>query len=112
MSRGPRAPRTGPKRPRVQSGALGPSTRISTRGGLRGRARRISSSTARWIVGMSSRSCWAQALEEARQTPGFAGLGAEQAGHVVPVDGSVWTSTGGYILMDTIVSDIESTFLK
>ena len=53
-----------------------------------------------------------QALEEARQTPGFAGLGAEQAGHVVPVDGSVWTSTGGYILMDTIVSDIESTFLK
>ena len=53
-----------------------------------------------------------QALEEARQTPGFAGLGAEQAGHVVPVDGSVWTSTGGYLLMDTIVSDIESTFLK
>ena len=41
----------------------------------------------------------AAALEEAKNTVGFDSLGAVKANHVIPVDGSLWTSTGGYLLM-------------
>lgn len=53
----------------------------------------------------------AAALEEAKNTVGFDSLGAVQANHVIPVDGSLWTSTGGYLLMDGIVSSIEAQFV-
>ena len=53
----------------------------------------------------------AAALEEAKNTVGFDSLGAVKAGHVIPVDGSLWTSTGGYLLMDGIVSSIEAQFV-
>ena len=53
----------------------------------------------------------AAALEEAKATVGFDSLGAVQANHVIPVDGSLWTSTGGYLLMDGIVSSIEAQFV-
>ena len=53
----------------------------------------------------------AAALEEAKSTVGFDSLRAVQADHVIPVDGSLWTSTGGYLLMDGIVSSIEAQFV-
>lgn len=53
----------------------------------------------------------AAALDEAKATVGFDSLGAVQANHVIPVDGSLWTSTGGYLLMDGIVSSIEAQFV-
>ena len=46
------------------------------------------------------------ALDKARETPGFAELGAVRSGHVIPVDG-YWTSAGGPLLMRLIVADID-----
>ena len=53
----------------------------------------------------------AAALEEAKSTVGFDSLSAVKANHVIPVDGSLWTSTGGYLLMDGIISSIEAQFV-
>ena len=52
------------------------------------------------------------ALAEARASVGFASLAAVRAGHVIPVDGSLWTSTGGYLLMEGIVANIEDQFVR
>ncbi len=46
------------------------------------------------------------AIETARETPGFSRLKAVQANHVVPVDGSAWTSAGGPIAANVIVDDV------
>ena len=45
--------------------------------------------------------------EAAAAVPGFTDLGAYRSGQIVPVDGSAWTSTGGPLLIDTILDDIE-----
>lgn len=50
-----------------------------------------------------------QAIEYAKDTPGFERLKAVQAGHVVPVDGSAWTSAGGPIAANVIVDDVART---
>lgn len=51
-----------------------------------------------------------EAIDEAASgVPGFSQLRAYQAGRIVPVDGSVWTSTGGPLLIATILDDIERT---
>ena len=47
--------------------------------------------------------------EAAATVPGFTQLKAYQNGHIVPVDGSAWTSTGGPLLINTILDDIERT---
>lgn len=52
------------------------------------------------------------ALAEARASVGFDSLAAVRAGHVIPVDGSLWTSTGGYLLMEGIVASIEDQFVR
>lgn len=52
-----------------------------------------------------------EAVEEAAETPGFTDLTAYKEGHVIPVDGSVWTTTGSATLMNTILNDIESALL-
>ncbi|WP_281860405.1 iron-siderophore ABC transporter substrate-binding protein [Salana multivorans] len=52
-----------------------------------------------------------QAYDEAVGTPGFTDLKAYRDGHVILVDGSLWTSTGGPILMTGIVDFIEETLL-
>lgn len=52
------------------------------------------------------------ALAEARASVGFDSLAAVRAGHVIPVDGSLWTSTGGYLLMEGIVANIEDQFVR
>ncbi|HEY0186276.1 MAG TPA: iron-siderophore ABC transporter substrate-binding protein [Cellulomonas sp.] len=51
------------------------------------------------------------ALDEAVTVPGFTELTAYQEGHVILVDGSLWTSTGGPILMQKIVEFVEQTLL-
>ncbi len=51
------------------------------------------------------------ALTQAEKTPGFARLTAAREGHIIPVDGSVWTSTGGPILMNDIVDDVQKALL-
>ena len=43
---------------------------------------------------------------EAAKVPGFTGLRAYQEDHIIPVDGSLWTSAGGVLLMNTIVDQI------
>ncbi|BCB84817.1 ABC transporter substrate-binding protein [Phytohabitans suffuscus] len=48
-----------------------------------------------------------EALAEARAVPGFTALKAYRGGRIVPVDGSLWTSTGGPLLMNLIVDDVE-----
>lgn len=52
------------------------------------------------------------ALAEARASVGFDSLAAVRAGHVIPVDGSLWTSTGGYLLMEGIVANIKDQFVR
>jgi iron complex transport system substrate-binding protein len=51
------------------------------------------------------------ALEEAVQAPGFMQLNAYQQGHIILVDGSLWTSTGGPLLMNRIINNIEEALL-
>ena len=47
-----------------------------------------------------------QALETAEDTSGFTDLKAYQKDHIILVDGSLWTSTGGPLLMNGIVDQI------
>lgn len=46
------------------------------------------------------------ALAAAIEVPGFTSLKAHQDDHIVLVDGSVWTSTGGPLLMNRLIDDI------
>ncbi len=47
-----------------------------------------------------------EALRTARDTPGFTRLKAVREDHVVPVDGSAWTSAGGPIAERVVVDDV------
>ncbi len=47
------------------------------------------------------------ALSDAVATPGFTDLTAYRDGHVILVDGSLWTSTGGPLLMSRIVDAVH-----
>lgn len=50
-----------------------------------------------------------QAIEWAEDTPGFTRLAAYRNGHIVAVDGSAWTSAGGYLAEQVVLDDIERT---
>ncbi|MEA5118900.1 MAG: iron-siderophore ABC transporter substrate-binding protein [Propionicimonas sp.] len=52
-----------------------------------------------------------QAYQEAQGVPGFRDLAAYRQGHVILVDGSLWTSTGGPILMRRIIEFLEQELL-
>ncbi|MFV0435382.1 MAG: iron-siderophore ABC transporter substrate-binding protein [Leucobacter sp.] len=52
-----------------------------------------------------------KALAEAEGVPGFRQLKAYKNDRVILVDGSLWTSTGGLILMTGIVENIEQELL-
>lgn len=52
-----------------------------------------------------------QALAEAVQTPGFTDLTAYRDGHIILVDGSLWTSTGGPVLMTRIVDAVRDALV-
>jgi len=47
-----------------------------------------------------------KALAEAQKVPGWDQLTAVKEKHVIPVDGSLWTSTGGPILMERLVAAV------
>lgn len=47
-----------------------------------------------------------EAIAEATKVPGFEDLYAYQEDHIIPVDGSLWTSTGGVLLMNAIVDQV------
>jgi iron complex transport system substrate-binding protein len=49
------------------------------------------------------------ALRNARDTPGFTRLRAVREQHVVPVDGSAWTSAGGPLAERVVLDDIART---
>ncbi|WP_031470265.1 ABC transporter substrate-binding protein [Sciscionella sediminilitoris] len=49
-----------------------------------------------------------KALDQAAKAPGFDRLGAVTAGHVVPVDGTAWTSAGGVLACGRIAEDIRT----
>lgn len=51
------------------------------------------------------------ALATAVEVPGFTSLDAYRNNSVIPVDGSLWTSTGGPLLMQRIVADVERALL-
>lgn len=51
------------------------------------------------------------AYEEAQGIPGFRDLTAYRNGNVILVDGSMWTSTGGPILMRRIIEFVEAELL-
>lgn len=51
------------------------------------------------------------AYEEAQTIPGFRALDAYANGNVILVDGSMWTSTGGPILMTRIIEFVEQELL-
>lgn len=50
-----------------------------------------------------------QAIGYAKDTPGFTDLKAFKADHIVPVDGSAWTSAGGYLAEQIVLNDVERT---
>lgn len=60
--------------------------------------------------GSSDDAAGAEAYQTALGVPGFAELKAVTEHHVIPVDGSLWTSTGGPLLRQRIVEDVR-TFL-
>ncbi|MDL4770583.1 ABC transporter substrate-binding protein [Actinomadura xylanilytica] len=47
------------------------------------------------------------ALAEARKIPAFTDLGVVRAGHVVNVDGAIWTSRGGPAAAGSVLGDVE-----
>ena len=52
-----------------------------------------------------------EALRQAVAVPGFTQLNVYQQQHVFLVDGSLWTSTGGPILMDALITDVHDTLI-
>jgi iron complex transport system substrate-binding protein len=52
-----------------------------------------------------------KALEQAVRVPGFTDLKAYRDKHIILVDGSLWTSTGGPLLMNRIIDSVEKSLL-
>ena len=53
-----------------------------------------------------------EVLKKAEATSGFTNLKAYQNEHIITVEGSKWTSTGGPLLMNGIVADVRSKLLE
>ncbi|MGO1181797.1 MAG: ABC transporter substrate-binding protein [Micrococcaceae bacterium] len=53
----------------------------------------------------------ADALSLALEAPGFTELQAYREDHIMLVDGSAWTSTGGPLLMNQIIEDVREELL-
>lgn len=51
------------------------------------------------------------AFREAEGVPGFRDLDAYRNGNIILVDGSLWTSTGGPLLMTRIIEFVEAELL-
>ncbi|CDG83715.1 ABC transporter substrate-binding protein [Janthinobacterium agaricidamnosum] len=67
---------------------------------------------ADWLfVGTLNTSQANDALAAARQSPAFRQLGAVRKGHMVAVDGTLWTSPGGPLAALEVLNDIEKAML-
>ena len=53
-----------------------------------------------------------KAIGYAKDTPGFTELKAYKADRIVPVDGSAWTSAGGYLAEQVVLDDVERTLAR
>nr|BFF02932.1 amonabactin ABC transporter substrate-binding protein [Streptoalloteichus tenebrarius] len=53
-----------------------------------------------------------QAMEQARNTPAFQQLKAVRDNHLVPVDGSLWTSRGGPLGARAVLDDVQKAMAK
>lgn len=49
-----------------------------------------------------------EAITQAEDVAGFTDLTAYRENHILPVDGAAWTSTGGPLLMHSILDDIDA----
>nr|WP_269453856.1 iron-siderophore ABC transporter substrate-binding protein [Pseudoclavibacter sp. 13-3] len=58
--------------------------------------------------GASDEEAAKEALRQAVAVPGFTSLNVYQQQHVFLVDGSRWTSTGGPLLMDSLITDVQN----
>ncbi|WP_067488011.1 ABC transporter substrate-binding protein [Actinomadura hibisca] len=52
------------------------------------------------------------ALAEAKKIPAFKNLAVTKAGHVVNVDGAIWTSRGGPAAAASVLGDVEKALAK
>ncbi|OLO02831.1 ABC transporter substrate-binding protein [Salinicola socius] len=67
----------------------------------------LSSLDSDWLFLATLNDDGEAALESARQSPAFERLSVVRQGHVVPVDGQLWTSASGPIAAQRILDDIE-----
>lgn len=52
-----------------------------------------------------------ETLKNAETVPGFKDLTAYKNDHIIPVDGATWTSTGGPLLIQSILDDVEANLI-
>lgn len=71
----------------------------------------LSKADADWIFLATLNSDGQKALDEARKQPAFNRLDAVKNGHVVSVDGQIWSSGAGYLAAHRILDDIEKALL-
>ena len=64
------------------------------------------------VQGDASANGASEVLKKAEATSGFTNLKAYQNEHIITVEGSKWTSTGGPLLMNGIVADVRSKLLE
>ncbi|WP_459614240.1 ABC transporter substrate-binding protein [Bordetella sp. 2513F-2] len=72
----------------------------------------LAKADADWIFLATLNPDGRKALEEARKQPAFQRLKAAQAGHVVSVDGQIWSSSSGYLAAMHILDDTEKALAK
>ena len=66
----------------------------------------LTKADADWIFLATLNADGEKALDEVSGQPGFAQLKAVKDGHVVSVDGQVWSSSAGYMAAERILADI------
>ena len=64
------------------------------------------------VQGDASANGASEVLKKAEATSGFTNLKAYQNEHIITVEGSKWTSTGGPLLRNGIVADVRSKLLE
>ena len=72
----------------------------------------LNKADADWIFLATLNPDGEKALNEARKQPAFTRLNAAQAGHVVSVDGQIWSSSSGYLAAQRILDDVEKSLAK
>lgn len=71
----------------------------------------LSRINADWIFLATLNPDGRKALEDARKQPAFTRLPAVADGHVVTVDGQIWSSSSGYLAAQQVLDDVEKALL-